>query len=73
LNHSGESSIAPAVELAAAYAQSGRYEDAQFISAHVLTTAPNFSAAAWTAMPAHRDVNIAAAERKALMDAGLPG
>ena len=72
LSHSAESSIAPAVELAAAYAQSGRYGEAKIVTARILATAPSFSAAAWTAIPAYRDSRVAAAERKALLDAGLP-
>lgn len=72
LSHSAESSIAPAVELAAAYAQSGRYGEARIVSQRVLTSAPSFSASAWTAIPAYRGSDVAAAERKALVDAGLP-
>jgi hypothetical protein len=72
LSHSAESSIAPAVELAAAYAQSGRYGDARIVTQRVLTSAPTFSASAWTTIPAYRDSDVAAAERQALVDAGLP-
>jgi DNA-binding SARP family transcriptional activator/TolB-like protein len=73
LSDNAESSIAPAVELAAAYAQSGRYDEARIISATVLTSAPSFTAAAWTAIPPYSDAAVAASERKALEDAGLPG
>jgi len=73
LSDNAESSIAPAVELAAAYTQSGRYDEARIISATVLTSAPSFTAAAWTAIPPYSDAAVAASERKALEDAGLPG
>jgi DNA-binding SARP family transcriptional activator/TolB-like protein len=72
LSHSAESSIAPAVELAAAYAQSGRYGESKIVSARVLASSPTFSASAWTAIPAYRDSAVAAAERRVLLDAGLP-
>ena len=65
-------SIAPLVELAATYAEFGKMREARQVARRVAAVAPGFSATAWTRMPPHRDQATAAAERAALIRAGLP-
>lgn len=65
-------SIAPLVELAAAFAEAGRDAEARAAAARAVTMAPRFSTAEWLHLPPHADAEATARERRALLRAGFP-
>lgn len=62
----------PRVELASAYAELDRLEDATEVTAEITKIDPNFSIRGWTAVPAYADPAMLEHEIAALRKAGLP-
>jgi adenylate cyclase len=71
LDHSPDS-VAPRVELVAAYMEMGREAAARAEAAEVLRINPGFSVHEWMVMPPYKDAAIAKREMGALRRAGLP-
>lgn len=64
--------IRPRVELASAYAELDRLEDAAAATADITKIDPGFSIRGWTAVPAYADPTMLEREIAALRKAGLP-
>jgi tetratricopeptide (TPR) repeat protein len=66
-------SIAPRIELALAYAEAGRRQDARAMAAEILRINPRYIVATWANAQPYADHGIVRREMEALRLAGFPG